>query len=78
MTSAFGRKFLGYALWVAKGREVKCAVAKKALGCFFGMRISPATGATSRTNSYPAAGMFMMAGILSARRPPSLLPFGAT
>jgi RNA-directed DNA polymerase len=27
---AFGRKFLGYELWVAKGREVKCAVAKKA------------------------------------------------
>ena len=32
--SAFGRKFLGYALWVAKGREVKCAVAKKALDNF--------------------------------------------
>jgi RNA-directed DNA polymerase len=29
--SAFGRKFLGYALWVATGREVKCAVAKKPL-----------------------------------------------
>ena len=29
--SALGRKFLGYALWVAKGREVKCAVAKKPL-----------------------------------------------
>ncbi len=29
--SAFGRKFLGYSLWVAKGREVKCAVARKAL-----------------------------------------------
>ena len=29
--SAFGRKFLGYALWVAKGREVKCAVAHKAV-----------------------------------------------
>ena len=27
--SALGRKFLGYALWVAKGREVKCAVAAK-------------------------------------------------
>ena len=26
--SVFGRKFLGYALWVAKGREVKCAVAQ--------------------------------------------------
>jgi len=32
--SAFGRKFLGYALWVAKGREVKCKVADKALGNF--------------------------------------------
>jgi RNA-directed DNA polymerase len=32
--SAFGRKFLGYTLWVAKGREVKCAVANKALGNF--------------------------------------------
>jgi RNA-directed DNA polymerase len=32
--SAFGRKFLGYALWVAKGREVKCAVADKALADF--------------------------------------------
>ena len=28
--SALGRKFLGYELWVAKGREVKCAVARKA------------------------------------------------
>jgi len=32
--SAFGRKFLGYALWVATGREVKCKVADKALGDF--------------------------------------------
>jgi RNA-directed DNA polymerase len=32
--SAFGRKFLGYALWVAKGKEVKCAVAHKALDNF--------------------------------------------
>ncbi len=32
--SAFGRKFLGYALWVAKGKEVKCAVAHNALGNF--------------------------------------------
>ena len=32
--SAFGRKFLGYALWVAKGLEVKCAVAHKALDNF--------------------------------------------
>lgn len=31
MGSALGRTFLGYALWVAKGREVKCAVAKKPL-----------------------------------------------
>lgn len=32
--SAFGRKFLGYALWVAKGREVKFAVAHKAMADF--------------------------------------------
>jgi len=32
--SALGRKFLGYALWMAKGREVKCKVADKALGDF--------------------------------------------
>jgi RNA-directed DNA polymerase len=29
--NALGRKFLGYALWVAKGREVKCKVAQKPL-----------------------------------------------
>lgn len=34
VASAFGRKFLGYALWMAKGREVKCAVAHKALDNF--------------------------------------------
>jgi len=34
VASAFGRKFLGYELWAAKGREVKCAVAKKALDNF--------------------------------------------
>ena len=34
VASAFGRKFLGYALWVARGKEVKCAVAKKALDNF--------------------------------------------
>ena len=34
VTSAFGRKFLGYGLWVAKGKEVKCAVAYKALDNF--------------------------------------------
>ena len=34
VASAFGRKFLGYALWVAKGKEVKCAVARKALDNF--------------------------------------------
>ena len=33
-TSAFGRKFLGYTLWVGKGKEVKCAVAHKALDNF--------------------------------------------
>jgi RNA-directed DNA polymerase len=32
--SAFGRKFLGYALWVAKGKEVKCKVAEKPLQNF--------------------------------------------
>jgi RNA-directed DNA polymerase len=32
--SALGRKFLGYALWVAKGREVKCKVAAKPLADF--------------------------------------------
>ena len=34
MASAFGRKFLGYALWVGKGKEVKCAVAQKAVDNF--------------------------------------------
>jgi len=34
VASAFGRKFLGYALWVAKGREVKYKVAKKPLSNF--------------------------------------------
>ena len=34
VASAFGRKFLGYELWVAPGREVKCAVAQKALDNF--------------------------------------------
>jgi len=32
--SVFGRKFLGYALWVGKGKEVKCKVADKALQTF--------------------------------------------
>ena len=32
--SALGRKFLGYELWGAKGRQVKCAVAYKALDNF--------------------------------------------
>lgn len=32
--SAFGRKFLGYALWVAKGQEVKCKVADKPMQDF--------------------------------------------
>ena len=32
--SALGRKFLGYALWVAKGRDVKCAVAHRAVEDF--------------------------------------------
>ena len=34
VASALGRKFLGYELWVAKGLEVKCAVAHKALDNF--------------------------------------------
>ena len=34
VASAFGRKFLGYALWVAKGKEVKCKVAQKPLQNF--------------------------------------------
>ena len=34
VASAFGRKFLGYALWVAKGKEVKCKVANKPLQTF--------------------------------------------
>jgi RNA-directed DNA polymerase len=32
--SALGRKFLGYELWLSKGREVKCAVAHKAVDNF--------------------------------------------
>jgi RNA-directed DNA polymerase len=34
VASAFGRKFLGYALWVAKGGQVKCKVAEKPLDNF--------------------------------------------
>jgi len=34
VASAFGRKFLGYSLWVATGKEVKCKVAKKPLRDF--------------------------------------------
>lgn len=34
VASALGRKFLGYELWVAKGREVKCAAARKAVDNF--------------------------------------------
>jgi len=34
VASAFGRKFLGYALWEGKGGEVKSSVAKKALDNF--------------------------------------------
>lgn len=41
--SAFGRKFLGYALWVAPGREVKCKVADKALSDFK-VRVRQLTG----------------------------------
>jgi RNA-directed DNA polymerase len=32
--SVFGAKFLGHTLWVGKGKEVKCAVAHKALDNF--------------------------------------------
>lgn len=34
VTSALGRKFLGYELWVGRGREVKCAVAGQAVANF--------------------------------------------
>jgi RNA-directed DNA polymerase len=34
VASALGRKFLGYALWVAKGKEVKCKVAEKPMHNF--------------------------------------------
>lgn len=34
VASVFGRKFLGYSLWVAKGKVVKLTVAKKALLTF--------------------------------------------
>jgi len=34
VASVFGRKFLGYALWVAAGKQVKCAVSAKALATF--------------------------------------------
>jgi hypothetical protein len=34
VASVFGRKFLGYSLWVGAGREVKRKVADKALGTF--------------------------------------------
>jgi len=34
VASVFGRKFLGYALWVAKGKEVRCRVAYKPLQDF--------------------------------------------
>ena len=34
VASVFGRKFLGYALWLGPGQEVKCAVAEKPLHDF--------------------------------------------
>jgi RNA-directed DNA polymerase len=34
VTSALGRKFLGYAIWAAPKGEVKCAVSRKALATF--------------------------------------------
>ena len=43
VASVFGRKFLGYSLWVAPGREVKRKVADKALATFK-QRIRELTG----------------------------------
>jgi RNA-directed DNA polymerase len=34
VTSVFGRKFLGYALWEAKGGDVRRGISAKALGAF--------------------------------------------
>lgn len=34
VSSAFGRKFLGYALWAGRGKEVKCKVAERPLENF--------------------------------------------
>ena len=31
VASVFGRKFLGYAFWCARGGQIRCAVARKAL-----------------------------------------------
>jgi RNA-directed DNA polymerase len=46
VSSALGRKFLGYELWMAKGQEVRCAVAHKALDNFK-VRIRQLTRRTS-------------------------------
>ena len=43
VTSVFGRKFLGYSLWVARGGEVRCRVADKPLATFK-QRIRQLTG----------------------------------
>jgi len=40
VASAFGRKFLGYSLWVGAGREVKRKVADKPLSAL--KRVLPA------------------------------------
>ena len=49
VASAYGRKFLGYSLWAAKGREVKFKVAQKALQNFKARirRITRGTGGIS-------------------------------
>ena len=49
VASAYGRKFLGYSLWAAKGREVKFKVAQKALQNFKARirRITRGTGGVS-------------------------------
>lgn len=43
VASVFGRKFLGYSLWVARGGEVRCRVADKPLATFK-QRIRQLTG----------------------------------
>ena len=54
--SAVGRKFLGYELWATKGREVKCAVAYKALDDFKA-RIRELTGRSGRSMAQVVQGL---------------------